>query len=279
MVWNIKCQQQRLVELVPDDSWGGAGLLGVTIKLDNYGGAEERLVRVLSVEPQSPASIAGLVPELDYLLGTTVSAFDNAETLATVLRANLDKIVEIYVYNADSDVVRVVALLPTYNWPGGKGLLGAEVGTGYLHKLPKRACETIGTSVERKVRWTNPDPGEEDGSEEKNEISGEGRGNIAQQQQGPLEMMPQLEMEVGEGSDSDDHQRRPEDAMKQPHELGTEEEDRKPKAKGTTRPESPTTTQDSNYVHPNSPLRSQPSTTKEVENVFAQPAPSTDSAD
>jgi hypothetical protein len=34
----------------------GAGLLGVTIKLDDYGGADERLVRVLEVEDHSPAA-------------------------------------------------------------------------------------------------------------------------------------------------------------------------------------------------------------------------------
>jgi hypothetical protein len=34
----------------------GAGLLGVTIKLDDYGGADERLVRVLEVEEHSPAA-------------------------------------------------------------------------------------------------------------------------------------------------------------------------------------------------------------------------------
>ena len=81
-----------MVELVPRDDWGGeycmgnskigffsswettngwrlllcdsmafcfslgAGLLGVTIKLDNYGGADERLVRVLEVEEHSPAA-------------------------------------------------------------------------------------------------------------------------------------------------------------------------------------------------------------------------------
>mmetsp|Transcript_25477 Transcript_25477/g.53057 ORF Transcript_25477/g.53057 Transcript_25477/m.53057 type:complete len:698 (+) Transcript_25477:326-2419(+) len=49
LVWNIKARRQRVVELIPRDNWGGAGLLGVTIKLDDYGGADERLVRVLEV--------------------------------------------------------------------------------------------------------------------------------------------------------------------------------------------------------------------------------------
>lgn len=95
MVWNIKSQSARLVKLVPSDTWGGAGLLGVTIRLDNYAGAEDRLIRVLSVEPNSPAAIAGLIPEKDFLLGTTHQTLDSVDRLAAnVLRDHIDEIVE-----------------------------------------------------------------------------------------------------------------------------------------------------------------------------------------
>ena len=45
-------------------------MLGVTIRFDCYLDAEEHLCRVLEVEPDSPAELAGLIPEKDYLLGT-----------------------------------------------------------------------------------------------------------------------------------------------------------------------------------------------------------------
>lgn len=151
LVHNIKSNSQRLVKIAPSSTWGGAGLLGVTIRLDNYGGADERLIRVLSVEHNSPAAIAGLVPMKDYLLGTTSTSFDSDEILAEVLMVHADRIVELYVYSAESDVVRVVTLMPTLSW-GGRGLLGAEVGTGYLHGFPKSCRSTDGASVERKVR-------------------------------------------------------------------------------------------------------------------------------
>lgn len=64
---------------------------------------------------------------------------------------HVDRIVEIYVYSSESDVVRVVTLMPTLSW-GGRGLLGAEVGTGYLHRFPKSCRGTDGRSVERKVK-------------------------------------------------------------------------------------------------------------------------------
>jgi GRASP55/65 PDZ-like domain len=62
-------------------------------------------------------------------------------------------VVELYVYNSDTDIVRVVALMPTYQWGEGLGLLGAEVGTGYLHRLPFKSRATEGSCVERKVRY------------------------------------------------------------------------------------------------------------------------------
>jgi len=169
------------VTITPSDSWGGAGLLGVTIRLDDYGGADERLIRVLEVEPSSPAAICGLVESQDYLLGTTADSFDSVSTLAQVLQKHVDQVVEVYVYNTDSDVVRVVALMPTYAW-GGNGLLGAEVGTGYLHRLPMCSRDTIGSSVERKVRWVGMKPTHPAEQEQKQEPT--------------LEVEPQLEMEV-----------------------------------------------------------------------------------
>eukprot|EP00532_Pseudo-nitzschia_australis_P008305 CAMPEP_0168173752 /NCGR_PEP_ID=MMETSP0139_2-20121125/6086_1 /TAXON_ID=44445 /ORGANISM="Pseudo-nitzschia australis, Strain 10249 10 AB" /LENGTH=622 /DNA_ID=CAMNT_0008091753 /DNA_START=179 /DNA_END=2047 /DNA_ORIENTATION=- len=182
LVWNIKARRQRVVELIPRDNWGGAGLLGVTIKLDDYGGADERLVRVLEVvgangngnsnansnansngnsNGNSPAALAGLIPNTDFLLGTTVATLNSTELLAALLHRHLDKVLELYVYNSTTDVVRVVGLHPTYRWGnntnhngntnGNDSLLGAAVGTGYLHRLPESCRTTIGSSVERKV--------------------------------------------------------------------------------------------------------------------------------
>ena len=56
LVWNIKSQTQRIVKLTPSKDWGGTGLLGVTIRLDDYAEADERLIRALSVEHSSPAA-------------------------------------------------------------------------------------------------------------------------------------------------------------------------------------------------------------------------------
>lgn len=150
LVWNIKNKTQRFITLTPSTNWDGTGLLGVTIRMDDYMTAEEKLLRVVDVKPGSPAAKAGLTPKIDYLLGTTMESFEDEDVLADVLYENEDQVLEIYVYNTETDVVRVVTIIPTLKW-GGEGLLGAEVGRGYLHVLPKSCRDTLGISFERKI--------------------------------------------------------------------------------------------------------------------------------
>lgn len=104
------------------------------------------------------------------------------------------KVVEIYVFNSESDIVRVVPLMPNSSWSNGGGLLGAEVGQGYLHRLPHTCRSTVGQSVERKVRTRF----------NKNDESEKIRTPI---------MERHLEMEIDKSTN-------PEHASKQPHELG-----------------------------------------------------------
>mmetsp|Transcript_15144 Transcript_15144/g.47570 ORF Transcript_15144/g.47570 Transcript_15144/m.47570 type:complete len:257 (+) Transcript_15144:8-778(+) len=146
-VYNIKSRTHRDVVITPSRSWGGQGMLGVTIRFDTYFKADEQLVRVLEVVAGSPAQIAGLKPESDYLLGTAERAFSDASALDEECSKHVDKPVEFYVYNVDADEVRVTTLLPTRDW-GGRGLLGASVAFGYLHRLPARCRGTNGTSLE-----------------------------------------------------------------------------------------------------------------------------------
>ena len=105
---------------------------------------------ILDVEPNSPAELAGLVPEKDYLLGTTERVFKDSDVLYEELAQNIERPVEFYVYNSDSDEVRVVVLMPSDQWGGG--LLGASVAHGMLHVLPSHCCDSIGLSSESAMR-------------------------------------------------------------------------------------------------------------------------------
>eukprot|EP01032_Pedospumella_encystans_P028999 gene28999-32747_t len=145
-IYNWKNKTFRDIILTPSRNWPGEGMLGVTIRFDSYKDAEEQMLHVLEIETNSPAELAGLVPFKDYLLGTAEKAFTDADVLFEELSDHLDRPVEFYVYNTDTDEVRVVVLMPTEDWggEGERGILGANVAYGYLHVLPAHCCETIG---------------------------------------------------------------------------------------------------------------------------------------
>ncbi|CAI5745789.1 unnamed protein product [Peronospora destructor] len=145
-VFNVKAQTTRDLQVTPSRKWPGKGLLGVTIRFDSYEGAEDQLLHVLYVAESSPAERAGLRANSDYLLGTPEHVFTSAEDLHDEILDALDGSLQCYVYNSLDDQVRVVSIVPTERW-GGDGVLGAEVGHGYLHRLPSVCRGTVGSSV------------------------------------------------------------------------------------------------------------------------------------
>ncbi|CAH0519095.1 unnamed protein product [Peronospora belbahrii] len=145
-VFNVKSQTTRELYLTPSRNWPGKGLLGVTIRFDSYEGAEDQLLHVLNVAESSPAKRAGLRAGSDYLLGTPERVFTDVEDLHDEIMDALNGSFQCFVYNSLDDQVRVVSIVPTERW-GGDGLLGAEVGHGYLHRLPSICRDTIGSSV------------------------------------------------------------------------------------------------------------------------------------
>mmetsp|Transcript_34917 Transcript_34917/g.33213 ORF Transcript_34917/g.33213 Transcript_34917/m.33213 type:complete len:321 (-) Transcript_34917:63-1025(-) len=144
-VYNWKSRTFREVILVPSRRWPGEGMLGVTIRFDSYHDAEEHLCRITEVEADSPAELAGLCPFKDYLLGTAEKVFRDTDVLYEEVAANVEAPIEFYVYNSDSDEVRIAVVMPSDQW-GGEGLLGAGVAQGFLHGLPSDCCNTIGIS-------------------------------------------------------------------------------------------------------------------------------------
>jgi hypothetical protein len=142
-VYNCKSHTIREITLTPSRNWPGEGMLGVVIRFDSYHEAEEHMCHVLEVEPNSPAELAGLQAQTDYLLGTAECAFKTSDDLHAVLMACIDQPVEFYVYNVLTDEVRICVLMPSTQW-GGHGVLGASVGVGYLHSFPAACCQTLG---------------------------------------------------------------------------------------------------------------------------------------
>ena len=181
LVYNCKKHCTREVVLVPTRNWPGEGLLGVAIRFDTYHDAEEHLCHVLEVEVDSPAELAGLQPGTDYLLGTADLVFSEASVLSEELSLHVDKTTEFYVYNSETDQVRVAVIMPSKQW-GGEGLLGANVAYGYLHGLPSKCCETLGSSTEMSLspalQLLEGGLDEEEEGEREGEGGGEAHGGI-----------------------------------------------------------------------------------------------------
>ncbi|CCD71167.1 PDZ GRASP-type domain-containing protein [Caenorhabditis elegans] len=133
-VYNSKSQAVRQTSIVPSQNWGGQGLLGVSIRFCSFDGASQHVWHIISVQPNSPASLAGLIADTDYILGAE-SVLHQADDLIALVQANEGKPLKLYVYNVDTDVVREVSLTPNSAW-GGEGCLGCDIGYGYLHRIP-----------------------------------------------------------------------------------------------------------------------------------------------
>lgn len=133
-VYSSKTQSVRTVNIVPSNTWGGQGLLGVSIRFCSFEGANENVWHILEVHPSSPAEMAGLKPFSDYIIGVD-SVLHESEDLFTLIEAHEGRALKIYVYNIDDDACREVTITPNSNW-AGEGSLGCGIGYGYLHRIP-----------------------------------------------------------------------------------------------------------------------------------------------
>ncbi|XP_071039049.1 Golgi reassembly-stacking protein 2 [Parasteatoda tepidariorum] len=138
-VYSTKSQTVRDVEITPSNTWGGQGLLGVSIRFCSFEGVNENVWHVLEIQPHSPADLAGLYPFDDYIIGAD-SVLHESEDLFSLIEAHEGKALTLYVYNVVSDLCREVVITPNKNW-GGEGSLGCGIGYGYLHRIPTRPAK------------------------------------------------------------------------------------------------------------------------------------------
>lgn len=59
---------------------------------------------------------------------------------------SVDGQLRLFVYNLQTDAVRCVTVNPVTGW-GGDGLLGCNIGQGYLHRLPHSCRGTDGVTL------------------------------------------------------------------------------------------------------------------------------------
>ncbi|XP_046680896.1 Golgi reassembly-stacking protein 2 isoform X1 [Homalodisca vitripennis] len=144
-VYSSKSQSVREVNITPSTTWGGQGLLGVSIRFCSFEGANENVWHVLEVHPNSPAETAGLHAFSDYIIGAD-SVLHESEDLFTLIEAHEGRALKLYVYNTELDTCREVAITPNSTW-GGEGSLGCGIGYGYLHRIPIRGLPEVGVQA------------------------------------------------------------------------------------------------------------------------------------
>uniref|UniRef100_A0A6M2DPI3 Putative golgi reassembly stacking protein grasp65 n=1 Tax=Xenopsylla cheopis TaxID=163159 RepID=A0A6M2DPI3_XENCH len=152
-VYSSKTQIIREVQVVPTTTWGGQGLLGVSIKFCSFEGANENVWHVLEIHPSSPAELAGLKPFSDYIIGAD-SILHESEDLFNLIEGHENKPLKLYVYNTNDDACREVSITPRSNW-GGEGSLGCGIGYGYLHRIPVRVLPAQPTNKASEVTPTH----------------------------------------------------------------------------------------------------------------------------
>ncbi|XP_030884130.1 Golgi reassembly-stacking protein 1 isoform X3 [Leptonychotes weddellii] len=108
-VFNMKTMKVREVEVVPSNMWGGQGLLGASVRFCSFRRASEHVWHVLDVEPSSPASLAGLCPYTDYVVGSD-QILQESEDFFTLIESHEGKPLKLMVYNSESDSCREALL-------------------------------------------------------------------------------------------------------------------------------------------------------------------------
>lgn len=135
-IYSSKTQNVRSVLITPSDTWGGQGLLGISIRFCSFEGANENVWHILEVHPGSPADLAGLKPFTDYIIGAD-AVLHESDDLYALVESHEARCLKLYVYNSVEDACREVTITPNAKW-GGEGSLGCGIGFGYLHRIPVR---------------------------------------------------------------------------------------------------------------------------------------------
>ncbi|KAF9114093.1 hypothetical protein BGX27_000146 [Mortierella sp. AM989] len=98
--------------------------------------SEDKPIMLDDITPGSPAETAGLREHSDYIIGTPLGIVRGEGDLYELVEEYIGECLPLHVYNAVTNQVREVIIVPSEEW-GGDGLLGCDIGYGYLHRLPK----------------------------------------------------------------------------------------------------------------------------------------------
>ncbi|KAF9339959.1 Golgi reassembly-stacking protein 2 [Linnemannia elongata] len=135
-IYSTREQAGRRVEMIPTRKWGDGkgGLIGCSIRFCMFDAVNDVVWHILDVAQGSPAEKAGLCAHSDYVIGTPYGIMRGEGDLYDLVEDNIGEPLRLHVYNSETDHI---VIIPNEEW-GGEGLLGCDVGYGYLHRLPRQ---------------------------------------------------------------------------------------------------------------------------------------------
>ncbi|KAG0257859.1 hypothetical protein BG011_003712 [Mortierella polycephala] len=146
-IYSTRQQAGRRVEMTPTKTWGDGkgGLIGCSIRFCMFDATNDVVWHILDVAHGSPAEKAGLCAHSDYVIGTPYGIMRGEGDLYDLVEDNIGEPLRLHVYNSETDHI---VIIPNEDW-GGEGLLGCDVGYGYLHRLPRQEVIVTGRSPRR----------------------------------------------------------------------------------------------------------------------------------
>ncbi|KAG0286988.1 hypothetical protein BGZ97_007234 [Linnemannia gamsii] len=127
-IYSTREQAGRRVEMIPTRKWGdgNGGLIGCSIRFCMFDAVNDVVWHILDVAHGSPAEKAGLCAHSDYVIGTPYGIMRGEGDLYDLVEDNIGEPLRLH-----------IVIIPNEEW-GGEGLLGCDVGYGYLHRLPRQ---------------------------------------------------------------------------------------------------------------------------------------------
>ncbi|KAK9368384.1 GRASP55/65 PDZ-like domain-containing protein [Lipomyces kononenkoae] len=134
-VFSAKGQVLREILIPLPSSLGNQAQLGLSLQWAPLA-LSDVTFHVLDVQEHSPAYTAGLQADSDYIIGIEGYQLLREHALGDILDENMNKELNLQVYNRDYNTVRLATIVPDRSW-GGEGVLGCGIGFGFLHRLPE----------------------------------------------------------------------------------------------------------------------------------------------
>ncbi|KAK3836753.1 MAG: GRASP55/65 PDZ-like domain-containing protein [Linnemannia gamsii] len=138
-IYSTREQALRKVKLTPAQRWdnGKDGYIGCSIRFCLFDTISDVVWHILDVAPGSPAMEAGLCAHADYVIGTPLGIMRGERDLYDLVEDYITDELALHVYNANTNEVREVIIIPREDW-GGQGLLGCDVGFGNQNPLHQK---------------------------------------------------------------------------------------------------------------------------------------------